>query len=417
MTKRRLERLRAVRLALEEFDLRYPNEARCLDVLFDWLFSSEQLHCVDCGAELCRRIPGSRSMDCSSCTKTTWFTAGSFFHKARKIRERFAVKWLMEKGVVFNSSILKDVLDLAGSTAWEIFHEITSLLADKMSQDQFPVLSSTHFREVITRRSKLSLAAEHPQAEFNELSGSVNSNDSYPSKDENTFSNSDVGESENCLGESKEEEVVEVEEEEEDDDDEEEEEEEESDRSALPKMELPDNFSGTSNIMSGQKHGLNVNQECLSKHQGESEAKQAAILALLKSGTHRFDKILVETGMEYQDLCMALCLLEISGRVERGFGDVYSLLKPATPETGSLSEEELNTVCRFTKWVKEHFGGISLKYLQNYLAYSWYVWDRKRCGKGELLRNLILSVTETTCRNKSQSPILVAVFKGEASLD
>lgn len=379
MTKRRMELLRTVRKALEEFDLRYPTEAFCLDVLFDWLSSGEQFLCVACGAEPNKRNPGSRSLHCSACNKTTWFTAGTFFHKTKKVRERFAVKWLMEMGVVFNSSILKDVLDLAGSTAWEIFHEISSLLADRMKHDQFPVLSSAHFREVVSKRSNLSIAAEHPRAELDELSSRMGESggESIVIKDGNSHSSINFGECESCVDE------LSIEKPEDDE---------------LPDHELPHKSSQNTTLLLANE---------------EAESRSAEVFALLRSGPCRFDRILLETGLEYKELCTILCLLEISGQIEKGFGDVYSVLNQNAPDAGHLGAQELSAIRRFTKWVKEHFGGISLKYLQNYIAYAWYVWDTKRFGEGELLRNLLLSETKRICKEKRQSPAFVEVFLGE----
>lgn len=385
MTKRRLEVLKAVRMALEEFDLLYPNEGHCLDVLFDWLFLSDQILCVACSAELCKRISGSRTLQCSSCSKSTWFTAGTFFHKAKKVRERFAVKWLMEKGVVFNSSILKDVLEIAGSTAWEIFHEISSLLADKMKQEQFPVLSSAHFREVVSKRSNLSIAAEHPRAELDELAG--------PMSDDHGENNDVAGGWPSvCLKEGEDlfEEV-------------------ERGKPTNESSELNSTALESISVLSEEKEESCLNQVGLAAYQDGMDQ----IVALLRSGSCTFGRILQETGMDYKDLCTALCLLEISEQVEKGFGDVYSLLNRRSTVTASLGEQELDLIRRFTKWVRGNFGGISLKYLQNYIAYFWYVGDRKRCSEGDLLRSLMLSVSSAVLKEHRQSPSHVEVFFGD----
>lgn len=393
MTKRRFELLRNVLEALEEFDLKYPNEGHCVDVLFDWMYSANQILCVACSAELRSRIPGTRYLECSSCSQTTWFTAGSFFHKAKKIRERFAVKWLMEKGVVFNSSILKDVLNLAGSTAWELFHEINSLIADKMKHDQFPVLSSAHFREVISKRSNLSKAAEHPRAELDEVSGKVTENS------ENNIGISDEGKDslacflkDGCGDEAQ---VWKPE------------------TNTLPNVELKDSASQSTHILPVQEGAFSEEQDILpSSHNEQEDSKidPAAVIELLRTGPCSFDKILHKTHLEYKDLCTVLCLLEISGKVERGFGDVYSLPHRKTPNTHSLGDQELGTIHHFTKWIKDYFGGISLKYLQNYLAYFWCVWDKKLCCQGESLHNLLLSSTRKTDNGNRQSPSVVEVY-------
>ena len=116
-------------------------------------------------------------------------------------------------------------------------------------------------------------------------------------------------------------------------------------------------------------------------------AAEASILENLSSEPIGFDELCERARMEASAVSATLTILELSGAVERLFGDRYK----RTKSTGNRSEAEgfppewRDFASDFENHIRATVQGIGRKYLQLYLAGYWCRLDRVKWAPGRLL--------------------------------
>lgn len=381
MKKRRNELLSIIREKLQEFDQLYPTEEDCVDALFRWMFADGKHRCERCKSWTSEKQKGSRLVECLSCKRTSRFTAGTFFHRVRKVRERLAIIWLIEARVVINSSLLHLSLDLAASTAWKIFHEINNLVAMKMRDNSLPQVCVENFRNIIAKRSFHSLAFEHPSIELDHL---LSSGDEIPGVEPLKGETTEVRSTEHGSLET------------------------ENDRTGGLKTGSPGNERNETESPKTVQLDSTAPTSCSDNIKDSSQEK---IIEFLKAGQANFDAILRGAELEYKDLCTGLCMLELAGEIERDFGEIYRLSRKRSQLSVSPDKHCDKAISESRSWIQEVFGGVSLRYLQNYLAHFWLRADSKTWSRdNHKLLELILSAKESDRNKRFAGCLFVDLF-------
>lgn len=134
------------------------------DAIFQAMLHSNE---IDCGCSLPQilRDQGARSFYCVSCKREIWFTAGSLFAGASRLRAWMAAIWFHEWGVAVSSLKLSRLLDIAQSTALNINKKVAIALVDEMDAEAVTI-DPRRFSDVIFKRSRQTPADKHPRAEL-----------------------------------------------------------------------------------------------------------------------------------------------------------------------------------------------------------------------------------------------------------
>lgn len=134
------------------------------DAIFQALLHNNE---IDCGCSLPQilRDQGARSFYCVSCKREIWFTAGSLFAGASRLRAWMAAIWFQEWGVTVSSLRLSRLLGIAQSTALNINKKVAIALVGEMDTEAVTI-DPRRFSDVIFKRSRQTPADEHPRAEL-----------------------------------------------------------------------------------------------------------------------------------------------------------------------------------------------------------------------------------------------------------
>jgi hypothetical protein len=140
------------------------SDADAADAIFQAMLHNNE---IDCGCSLPQilRDQGARSFYCVSCKREIWFTAGSLFAGASRLRAWMAAIWFQEWGVAVSSLRLSRLLDIAQSTALNINKKVAIALVDEMDTEAVTI-DPRRFSDVIFKRSRQTPADEHPRAEL-----------------------------------------------------------------------------------------------------------------------------------------------------------------------------------------------------------------------------------------------------------
>ncbi|MBY0357812.1 MAG: hypothetical protein K2W82_07405 [Candidatus Obscuribacterales bacterium] len=155
-----------------------------------------------------------------------------------------------------------------------------------------------------------------------------------------------------------------------------------------PREEEEENeLQANNNIDNSAIQTINIPQEY--KFAGAEQE----IYAQLSAEPITFDLLSIKTGIKVSALSAALTMLELAGEVTVLSGNRYirSAAKLKTTkenlQTGhDLSAEIKERVSTVITFIQNTFGGISRKYLQNYLAAFWYQQNNSSKGIRSLLR-------------------------------
>ncbi len=150
--------------AWAEFSTQYPTEESCLEALQKNLSDPALLMCQHCHSTTIESIKGSRVGRCLQCRKPYWFTAGTFFHKIKKIRPWMGAIWLFENGYISSAFAYSQLAQVAQSTAQRIFKSLFWTLNSQCDPSDF-VTESGNFLPLFNKRSLATARWKHPSTE------------------------------------------------------------------------------------------------------------------------------------------------------------------------------------------------------------------------------------------------------------
>ncbi len=140
------------------------SDSAAADMIYRSLRADGRIKC-SCTKPKIKRKRGTRFYVCLGCKSKYWFTSGTLFEGAYRLRAWLAAVWFKERGVVISSSALAVILDIAQSTALNIQKKV-SLVIYRQMDDDAPVFSIARLVAAIIKRSKDSPASCHPRAEL-----------------------------------------------------------------------------------------------------------------------------------------------------------------------------------------------------------------------------------------------------------
>lgn len=149
--------------AWQEFCMLLPTEQACVALMYEH-FPENLRQCRNCRGTRIQRDPGDRVGKCLNCKKNVLITATTFFHRVRNVRAWLAAVWFFEHGVTINSNQFGKLLGIAYSSARNIFVSIANIIENHLPADAASVPGSL-FTAVMSKRSRLTPANEHPSAE------------------------------------------------------------------------------------------------------------------------------------------------------------------------------------------------------------------------------------------------------------
>ena len=303
----------------EEFCSLYPSEEACWFALFDALSANNALFCRSCHSVKVQFAPLSRSTRCQNCYKVTWLTAGTVFHGARKLRPWMAAIWLFENGIKISSSGFSFLLQIAQSSALNMYKSIF-LVLNSEGQEPLAQVSSSLFLAIFNKRSLETYNRQHPVTE-----------ETMQDKNFQEFS---------------------------------------SGASGAPELHSDSPQAETGNREEG-KEGFS--------EYGRSPLEEQ-IIALLADGERTFDEICRHTGFACADINEALTNLELDLKIVSIMGGKYGLVieEPSlskyskesghSKNAGAVSADLKLAVESFCLLIKKEFHGISRKTIALYSA-------------------------------------------------
>jgi transposase-like protein len=109
--------------------------------------------CPSCGCTEGKRIAGRRAMRCCACRKQASVTAGTLFHRVRKLRKWFAIIRGLQQGCSAHSLALE--LKVSYATAWTVEQRFLTMVVRHLPADADEV-DVSHLQLVLFRRSAAS---------------------------------------------------------------------------------------------------------------------------------------------------------------------------------------------------------------------------------------------------------------------
>lgn len=155
---------RQIEPLVAEFKQRFPDERSCWQFLLDSLLFLGMMVCSRCEGTSFSLHTEKRIAICDFCGKARSITAGTFFHKVKKLPEWLLAIWLVENGAVISSNAFAALFGMAQSSCWHIFLSVFTA-KDINNANRDPLLSSNHFRALFVRRTDETPRAEHPRNE------------------------------------------------------------------------------------------------------------------------------------------------------------------------------------------------------------------------------------------------------------
>ena len=150
--------------AWSKFNELVASDDDAADAIFQSLLETNQVNC-GCDNPQIIRESGERCFYCVTCKREIWFTAGTLFAGASRLRAWMAAVWFKEWGVAVSSLRLSRLLGIAQSTALNITKKVSIALVSQMDEEAQQV-DPRRFIDVIFRRSRHTPADEHPRAEL-----------------------------------------------------------------------------------------------------------------------------------------------------------------------------------------------------------------------------------------------------------
>ncbi len=306
-----------------KFTKEYSTIQACVEALYRLAFGHD-IQCPRCGHEKVRKLNNSRIIICKMCKKESHTLAGTLFNNIRHPRAWLGALWFMQQGIKVSANGFSFVAGIASSSSQTIFKRLTYLLFRKM--EDLPELPSADFLLLFTKRSRLSVANQHPHSEQNEYE-SLNSSLEDPACKTEYLSHHEI-----------------------------------------VKSNFPDEDArlDLENPMQTDDDDENSRNE-----QKELTDITNLVLQELSSEPIHVDVLCQRLKMDVSKIEAALIMLELEGLLISAGANRYSLNKKKNAQAQTYNQSGKILVDSFTEFVKITFHGISRRYLQNYLAWYW----------------------------------------------
>ncbi|MBX9940463.1 MAG: hypothetical protein K2Y32_14485 [Candidatus Obscuribacterales bacterium] len=175
------------------FEKLFPTEDSCWCRLLVLLKERKLLFCRNCHNDNIEIKAGKRKFRCSECHMHSSVTAGTFFHRVRKLRAWFAAIWFSENGALICSTTFARFLQIAQSSALHIVKSVKGaidLYCSENVDSRLPV-STVHFIELFDRRSMMTNRLMAPYFEDLNSTGKDREEQAFDSPESNTTSSKD----------------------------------------------------------------------------------------------------------------------------------------------------------------------------------------------------------------------------------
>ncbi len=329
VTKPNLQPKKTIASSWIHFCKRYPDERSCSVFTRKHFSKDEKFDCSLCGFQNHVSNFESRTFKCVNCKKKIWILSGTFFERVRRFLPWLAAIWFIEDGVVISAAEFARLVGVATSTALAIFKKLSVVIESKMQKD-FQEIPSVMFVKTFFRRSRVTPAGKHPREEEN---AAVRESGR---KSQRTLHAVPPPRKDRCP------------------------------RAVLSRKEV----------------------ELLDSLIGE---KEKCILSILSDRPTSFDNLCAQTDLSVSQISAALINMELFEMIKRLPGDNYvsGAFADQTPSQSLQSDSPYRVkesiAARFIDFIARHYGGISRKYLQNYVSLFWAYEDKKRWKKGTIL--------------------------------
>ncbi len=346
MTSNYQDRERRLRKLLRKFDKKFPTEADCAEEIYKYTHGG--IRCHFCGNKDLNREHGARVTKCGKCRKNVHLTAGTLFEGIRNCRPWLLGVWLLEQGEAFSASLFAKVAGIAPATALVLLKKIKFVILKNMANTV--LVNSTHLSEVICKRSKETPAKEHPLAEQIVIDERARQNLAPDTIDGMVEAAMDA---------------------------------------IFQPVHNPKQVVGPIIVQSISilEDADNGKPPALVKWSNEKIAYR-----MLSKNSLNPDELCTSSGLSSAQISSALGMLEIAGFVERLPGDRYkpTSLAQTSACTANTNASNVDFV-PIVNFIRDHYHGISRKYVQPYLACYGCIRDRKRWRRGALLRACVRS--------------------------
>lgn len=328
--------------SLQEFNSIFPTEEASTEGVKIIIKNAGLLYCHHCGEDDLEERYSARVLKCLNCGKLTWFTSGTFFHRAKRIRARLAALWLMERGLIIASSKLNKLVNIAQSSAFHILKRIAIVIEDQMlKQEDICEIPSSVFIDIICKRSRETPARAHPIAEQEEM-------DALEQEKDKSISNISASISNTSL------------------------------QDEPPKEETKQDEASDTSLETSNEQSSNEG-DCVYNQLSQEEKTIYDLLSEIPLG---YEEIHSRSGLSVANVNVALIMLELGGLASRLPLDRYvrcSQDKKSNNTSGileNMSDELLARAKAIAQLARnlmcQGFHGISRKYLQLYLSICWY---------------------------------------------
>ncbi len=332
--------------AFAEFNAKFPNKddvEAFVREMFRATNGKFRIRCRYCSYRKFKFLPGGRVLRCNKCKKETWITADTLYKNVKHVRAWVAAIWFLERGVAVSRNRFSRLLEIAYSTAWEMFKRLAIVIQSQMTMKALMVPSG-YFLRALSKRSRLTPAGDDPSGE-----------------------------------------------------------EAEAERVKAVWVEGASESAATREDSSVSKSATNYATRNIRSHdQTKAKSQAPELSAAVLDHLSQLEKEIYEmlgnkplklefvrelTGKPAREILSAISMLEIQGLIDKcDHGYIQVQTAQANPDEPELSSEDLMTIAGYIKFVHRNFHGISRKYLQLFLAEYWCLMDRKRWKIDSLLR-------------------------------
>lgn len=154
-------------IACKEFDLKYKDNAACVEELVR-ILGENYLYCRKCNSKEVSRSYGSRTLVCFDCRRGSSVFTDTVYDGIKRPRAHLLGHYLIGRGIEFNSHQFHYAARTAYSTALAITKKLAAIINTDM-QKEVGTIHSGAFLAVFKRRSSETPARKHPRCEQEEM--------------------------------------------------------------------------------------------------------------------------------------------------------------------------------------------------------------------------------------------------------